>query len=113
MDGINSNMFLMAATQQSPLDQPFFSFSAMLRDANAMPKANTLQDPDMCGNSSFHRIPEPSTISMEELFPSEMDQYEIDNWTAYDHSLGLRESPSFHDLSDSEETYVTIAFPRT
>jgi hypothetical protein len=110
MDNSIPNMFSVATVHQSPLDEPFFTLSAMLRDAEAIPRANILQDLDMFDNSFFERLPELNTISKEELLSSE---YGMGNRDSYSYSQDLSDSVDFYDLADSEERYVTMGSPRT
>jgi hypothetical protein len=110
MDNSIPNMFSVATVHQSPLDEPFFTLSAMLRDAEAIPRANILQDLDMFDNSFFERLPELNTISKEELLSSE---YGMGNRDCYSYNQDLSDSVDFYDLADSEERYVTMGSPRT
>jgi hypothetical protein len=103
------NLFLEGryGTQQSLLDEPLFTFSALLRHANNTPKDYTSREPaSMCGNGFSNTITQPDTISMEEILPSEVYQHETRDWENYNHSLDL-------GMSDSEESYVAKVSSRT
>jgi hypothetical protein len=103
-----TNMFSVAAAQQSPLDIQFFTFSAMLRTANAIPKACVLQDPaSMCDTGFSDRLAVLNTITMEEILSPELYQQEIEGWNENNHSLDLSDSAIASDMSDSGERCVT------
>jgi hypothetical protein len=116
MDDNIKNLFLECryGTQQSLLDEPFFTFSALLCHANDTPKDYTLRDPaSMCGNGFSNTITTSDTILMEEILPSEVYQHETRDWKNYNHSLNLSASASSYGMSDSEESYVTKFSSRT
>lgn len=105
------NMFSVADTHQSPLDEPFFTFSAMLRHANTIPNPCTLQDNDsMFDNSFFNELQQSNSISMEEIVPFEM-HHQAGSWDNYDYNLDLFDSASFHGMFDNEDAYVTKSSP--
>jgi hypothetical protein len=103
-----TNMFPVAAAQQSPLDIQFFTFSAMLRTANTIPKAYVLQHPaSMCDNGFSDRLAVSNTISMEEILSPELYLHEAEDWNEKNHSLDLCDSAIVSDMSDSGERCVT------
>jgi hypothetical protein len=102
-----TNMFSVAATQQSPLDIQFFTFSAMLRAANAIPKTYVLQDPtSTCDDGFSNRLTELCTISMEDILSPKTYQHEKGDENDYNHSLDLCDSAISCGISNSEETCV-------
>jgi hypothetical protein len=103
-----TNMFSVASTQQSPLDEPFFTFSAMLRHAC------TVQDlASMYDNSFFDKPAGSNAISMEEILPFEVYQDGPGDWNEYSHNLDLCDGASPYGISDSEEKCVTKTSIRT
>lgn len=106
-----TNMFSVANTHQSPLDEPFFTFSAMLQHANATPKPCTPKDNDrLFDNSFFNELQESNTISMEEILPFETYN-QAGSCDDYDYSLDLFNSASLHGMFDTADAYVTKPSP--
>ncbi|KAH5622323.1 hypothetical protein HBI68_249380 [Parastagonospora nodorum] len=96
-------MFAVADTHQIPLDEPFFTFSAMLQHANATPKPCTPKDNDrLFDNSFFNELQESNTISMEEILPFETHN-QAGSCDDYDYSLDLFNSASLHGMFDTAD----------